>query len=943
MRRAPVWLVRAARASDSGSAPSLIHARAGQARPETVPSALMAPVGPTRTSCACCSKRCRCRRQPQRGSRRPLWTGPDRITVNASSLDLASCATSTLWAAFAWRRPARFAGTVVAGATNAERVADHAGRLFARRQLSFIANSARAVGLGAGLPMSWITMPIVRGGNRRSSTERTLLHPLCRAHVDLSGSARRRTPRESAMYLEYVFVRATRSALLHPVLGISCGLLLALPLSAQQRADSVRRDSLGQRMAGVLVTAPRQPGGISIAPRITAGLLTTATKSEVVQVSGTTANVAQKVGRQLFAEVPGVFVYDMDGAGNQVNISARGLDAHRSWEFSVRQNGIATNSDVYGYPASHYSPPMEAIERVELVRGTAALEYGSQFGGMINYVVRTPDTTRAATLDLRSSAGSFGLVNTFAGVGGRIGRMTYYTYASARRSDGYRANDNSTSDAEYVSASAPLSPAWTLRGEVGRSRYLYRQPGPLTDAMFASDPRMATRSRNYYSPDIVVPSLSLTWTPRVGTRATIVASGVFGNRSSVAVGGFANQPDTAIGGVFSARQVDIDRYDTRTLELRVLHDLHIGSQPATLAAGIAVADNDMWRRQRGTGSRGSDWSLLLQPGSDFQRSLHYLTANVAAYGELEWRLSPRWTIVPGVRVEDGTTRMRGTLAYYDPANTPRNVQHKFPLFGLRSAYKFGIAGEWYGGASQAYRPQILKDLLPETATERTDPRIQDARGWTVESGVRQTHANGVSYDAGVFAMRYAHRFGILSLSDPDGTPYTFKTNVGTSETYGVETRLSVPFRGPGSVVWRAFSAASYMHARYVAGSVIAGGKNLSVVGNAVESAPDWIARGGLTATHKRVNATVLLSHVSRTFADALNTVTPSANGATGVVPSYTLVDVHGSIAITRLVRLSGGVSNLFDRQYFTKRPQFYPGPGVWPSDGSSVFLSLTLR
>ena len=57
----------------------------------------------------------------------------------------------------------------------------------------------------------------------------------------------------------------------------------------------------------------------------------------------------------------------MDGAGNQVNISTRGLDPHRGWEFNNRKDGIIINSDMYGYPASHYSMPLESIERIELV------------------------------------------------------------------------------------------------------------------------------------------------------------------------------------------------------------------------------------------------------------------------------------------------------------------------------------------------------------------------------------------------------------------------------------------------------------------------------------------------------------------------------------------------------------------------------------------------
>ena len=51
-------------------------------------------------------------------------------------------------------------------------------------------------------------------------------------------------------------------------------------------------------------------------------------------------------------------------------------------------------------------------------------------------------------------------------------------------------------------------------------------------------------------------------------------------------------------------------------------------------------------------------------------------------------------------------------------------------------------------------------------------------------------------------------------------------------------------------------------------------------------------------------------------------------------------DGHGSVAPLRHLRLSGDVSNLFDRQNFTKRSQFYPGPGVWPSDRRFMFVSL---
>jgi outer membrane receptor protein involved in Fe transport len=43
----------------------------------------------------------------------------------------------------------------------------------------------------------------------------------------------------------------------------------------------------------------------------------------------------------------------------------------------------------FGYPEAYYNPPMEAVETIELVRGGASLQFGPQFGGMLNYVRET--------------------------------------------------------------------------------------------------------------------------------------------------------------------------------------------------------------------------------------------------------------------------------------------------------------------------------------------------------------------------------------------------------------------------------------------------------------------------------------------------------------------------------------------------------------------------
>lgn len=693
---------------------------------------------------------------------------------------------------------------------------------------------------------------------------------------------------------------------------------------------------------GAVVVRERRPAGtMRPAPDRSGTLITAGARSEVIELAGSDANLSEKVGRQIFARVPGVQVYDMDGAGNQTNVSTRGLDPHRSWEMNVRQDGIPVVSDAYGYPASHYSPPMEAMERVTLVRGTAALQYGAQFGGLLDYITRGSDATRAFAPRAVLTSGSFGLINGFAEAGGRVGSVDYSLYGAWRESDGFRDVSRSRYSAQYASATWHAVPSLSVRAQVGRSWYLYRIPGPLTDATFAADPRAATRRRNWFSPTITVPALSVDWRPRAGTRLSAQVSGVLGDRSSVQFVGFATVADTVetATGRFAARAVDVDDFNSRTIELRLTQDHTVASRQATLATGVAISDNDLRRRQQGTGTRASDYDLSVSGA--FGRDLHYRSRALAFYAEEMVQLSDEWSLIPGVRIERGRTRMSGRLAYYDPADVPRTVRHDYPLFGLRAERRLGADGEFYAGWSQAYRPMLLKDLLPENALEVTDTSMRDARGWTVEAGLRGRRGPRIGYDIGAFWMRYDGRSGAL-LRDDGAGPYLFKTNLGSTRTVGVEISADALLRTTRTAAWRGFIAGAFFDAVYREGIVVSAGTNASLAGNAVEEVPRAIVRTGITRDGARSSLNLQVSHTARSFGDPLNTVTPNATGARGLVPAYTLVDANGSVRLSPWVRVRFGISNLLDARYFTKRPAFYPGPGVWPSDGVGVQAGVEL-
>ncbi|MBX9892094.1 MAG: TonB-dependent receptor [Chitinophagaceae bacterium] len=700
-----------------------------------------------------------------------------------------------------------------------------------------------------------------------------------------------------------------------------------------------------QNLDSVLVTTRWSADKINAMPSVRGTFLYSGKKTEQIFLTGTNADVANKSARQVFAKIPGVFVYDMDGAGNQLNISMRGLDPHRGWEFSNRKDGFITNSDLYGYPASHFSMPLESIERIEIVRGTASLQYGSQFGGMINYVTKKGDTTRPFAFENIATTGSYRLLSNYTSVSGRTGRFSYFAYYQKRGRLGYRDNEQSQAEAASVQLKYAISNKFTLQLEWSRSYYLYRLSGSLTDSMFLQNPRQASRSRNYYSPDIHIPAFSACWKPSSAATVQLKVSAILGNRSSVLFDRPVNIRDSINlqTGLLNSRQVDIDIFRSYTTELNVLYAYRIGQLANTLSTGLQYINNDLGRRQFGVGTTASNYDLTIIPGS-WGRDIHLLTSNLALFAENKIQLSKTFSLNTGFRIEQGTTRMRGQIVYYQANKLPLDIPNKFPLFGMHFLWKPSQRNtELYGGISQAFRPMYFRDLIPGSVFEEVDPAIKSAKGYNAEIGFRGSW-RFLRWDITAYQLRYNNRFGILVKTDASNNLILWRTNIGDSRTNGLELLLQTEFALNKQTGITLFTSTAITDARYISGTARSGNQNISLKKKFVESAPILISRNGVQVQHRMIYFQLLYSYTASSYADPLNTIEPiKSTGAAGLVPAYSLLDAACSIRISKSLEIKLNINNLFDKQYFTKRPTLYPGPGVWPSDGRNFSCAITTR
>jgi Fe(3+) dicitrate transport protein len=76
------------------------------------------------------------------------------------------------------------------------------------------------------------------------------------------------------------------------------------------------------------------------------------------------------------------------------------------------------------------------------------------------------------------------------------------------------------------------------------------------------------------------------------------------------------------------------------------------------------------------------------------------------------------------------------------------------------------------------------------------------------------------------------------------------------------------------------------------------------------------------------------------FTDANNTVAASANGQTGLLDGYEIMDFSSEYKFYKKYNLRAGVNNLLNKDYATRRAGGYPGPGILPGEGRSFYVSI---
>lgn len=688
-------------------------------------------------------------------------------------------------------------------------------------------------------------------------------------------------------------------------------------------------------------------------------------KSEVVLVGNIPGNLAANNPRQIYNQVVGLNIFDYGDAGLQLNIGGRGLDPNRTANFNVRQNGYDISADALGYPESYYTPPAEALDQIQVVRGAASLQYGPQFGGLVNFKFKRPNPNKKIELVSRQTLGSFDLFTSFNSLSGTLGDFSYYTYFNYKQGNGFRPNSNFNSRNYFGHFGYQLSEKTKISFETTFLNYLAKQPGGLTDAQFIENPNFSNRQRNWFNVDWRLFSLRLDH--KFSTKTDFSLNLFTLDAARRALGFRTNrvsQPDDPN----EPRELLSDNFQNWGAEARVLNRYKINDKNAVLLLGAKYYQTSNDQRQ-GPGTVESDPNFNFAddefPNYERQSQFEFPNLNLAFFGENIFNLSDKFSLTPGFRFEYIKTESEGSFRniVLDLAGNPllneevpdnRTFERNFLLLGLGASYKVSSAMEFYGNFSQNYRSVTFSDIRVVNPSFQIDPNISDEDGFTSDLGVRGRLNDMLSYDVSAFSLLYDNRLGEVLKNETrtngageeveTGRVVRFRGNIGTAFIYGLESFAdlnlkSLFFKTSEKTKLNYFLNLALTNSEYTQSD------QNNVEGNQVEFIPQVNLKTGLSFGYGNLLGSLQYTYLSEQFTDATNApqdVNDNQRGIEGTIPAYDIMDLSLSYTWKKL-KLETGVNNLLNNSYFTRRATGYPGPGIIPAEPRTFYTTLQVK
>lgn len=628
---------------------------------------------------------------------------------------------------------------------------------------------------------------------------------------------------------------------------------------------------------------------------------------------------------------PGVTVREDSGPmAMRLNVGIRGLNPDRSRKVLMLEDGIPIALAPYGEPEMYYSPPIERMRRVEILKGSGQIVHGPQtVGGVVNFV--TPDPPSKLHGDFDLEGGQRGLFVGNGSLGGSnrdqsIGWITSYLH---KQGDGWRDFYFDIDDIQGKFILKPndrhtLAVKGSLYNEISNSTYV-----GLTQPMFDADPNQNA-----------VPSDTLD----VERKAASVSHAyVIGPRMvwSTALFTYATKR-------FWGRQ-DFDRSDRGRNYLGVFGDPSISGGALFLrdSAGNRNREFEVFgaqsgaRLEHGYGSLDfgvryvHEWARDQRiNGAPFHARMGTLRDDeerrgraFSAYFQNSFKLGSRLTLTPGLRLESYNQerhimrlRINGVPTDVDRLQD-NDITAAIP--GLGVSLRAADDVTFFAGVHRGFAPPRTKIAITSGGENL---QLDAELSWNYEAGVRLGGQRAVNGEFSYFRLDFSNQ--VITAAESGGATTTL-VNGGASLHEGIESSLRVNWNELADLGgWRLYTDVRHM---YLGTAQFR--ENELYGGNRLPYAPRNTF--GLIAGLRQPDGFGVqfdLNSMGDQFGDRNETLAPSADGTVGLLPGYNVANLIVDYRIRRErweLQPYFTVKNLFDKLYIASRAPQGIQPGMF--------------
>ncbi|MBB3972743.1 TonB-dependent receptor family protein [Hansschlegelia beijingensis] len=642
--------------------------------------------------------------------------------------------------------------------------------------------------------------------------------------------------------------------------------------------------------------------------------------------------------------VPGAASVSDDGFGRHSGISLRGSPFRRSRKVLVMEDGVPINFSPYLDAGTHYTPPVERIEGIEVFKGPL-VNYGPLNNhGVINFRNLSPFGPKETVFSgaLGNTKGADRSVNNMRHVhtrqsGENVGVVLSYSGLNAGGSwDTEKLGYNDFYGALGIRGE---NQDLTVSGGFFRQRDHYDEDnfsGTLADFKKYKHNKKAAADAghfpvscggcydwNTYNADFYRGQISHNF---YFDNKTTLSTRVYGNyhdRARFYVSDESNNPPSDF--VMEGR----DRlYRNYGADSRIeFADLPLfGGLTHTVQAGARYEEH-FFDNQNRIGLTNERLDFDDRGSRDGRQKL---TANsFAAFAQSAVQVTPTFTVVPGVRLE------RYKIGFRDLDDSANNGNSTYfqALPMLSFSWEFAPVTTLYGGYHRGLSPHIVRDVL-ETETGYIAPKKEVGDNFQI--GVRSKAVRGFTFDAAYFHSDIRnYQFGEAFQSDFGDRVFSSLDKVRFD---GFELSARVDSNAFTDSAWNVYGEGVYtfVHSKIVKGTEEGG---VNVAGNRVPESMRHTANLTLGVQHDSgFDASLSWTYRGAYYTDALNLPMNPLDVEEGKVDGVWLLSARASYKVTKELTAWVSGQNLTDKFYVSDRSD-----GAKPGIGRTVMAGMTLK